>query len=57
MKALVTEEEVRGRPFDEGEMKVVGRRFGLAPSGCGRATHGGAWHGDVDRRGDGGSGV
>jgi hypothetical protein len=26
-------------------MKGVGRRFGSAPSGCGRAAHGGAWHG------------
>jgi hypothetical protein len=24
-------------------MKRVGRRFGSAPSGCGRAAHGGAW--------------
>jgi hypothetical protein len=39
------EEEARGRPFDEGEMKGVGRQFGSAPSGCGRTAHGGAWHG------------
>jgi hypothetical protein len=32
IKASVTEEEVRGRPFDEGEMKVVVHRFGSVPS-------------------------
>jgi hypothetical protein len=36
---------VRGRPFDEGEMKGVGHRFGSTPSGCGRAAHGSACHG------------
>jgi hypothetical protein len=43
INVLVTKEEARGQPFDEGEMKGVGRRFGSAPSGCGRAAHGGAW--------------
>jgi hypothetical protein len=38
-------EEARGRPFDEGEMKGVGRRFGSTPTGCGRAMDGGAWSG------------
>jgi hypothetical protein len=38
----VTEVEVRGRPFEEGEMKGVGRRFGSTPTGRGRATDGGA---------------
>jgi hypothetical protein len=33
-------------------MKGVGRHFGSAPSGCGRAAHD-----SVDRRGSGGSGV
>jgi hypothetical protein len=41
IKALVTKEEARGQPFDEGEMKGLGRWFGFAPSGCGRAAHGG----------------
>jgi hypothetical protein len=41
----VMEEEARGRPFDEGEMKGVGRQFSSAPSGCGRTADGGAWHG------------
>jgi hypothetical protein len=57
IKASVTEEEERGWPFDEGEMKGVGRRFSSAQSGCGRAAHGGAWRGGVDRKGGGGSGV
>jgi hypothetical protein len=48
---------VKGRPFDEGEMKEVGRRFGSAPFGCRGATHGGAWRGGADRRGGGSSGV
>jgi hypothetical protein len=34
--------EVRGRPFDEGKMKEVERRFGSTPTGCRRATDGGA---------------
>jgi hypothetical protein len=34
--------EARGRPFDEGEMKGVGCQFGSTPTGCGRATDGGA---------------
>jgi hypothetical protein len=38
---LVTGEEVRGRPFDEGEMKGVGRRFGSTQTGCGRVMDGG----------------
>jgi hypothetical protein len=38
-------------------MKGLGRWFGLAPSGCGRAAHGGTWRGGVDRRGVSGSGV
>jgi hypothetical protein len=38
----VTGEEVRGRPFDEVEMKGVGRRFGSTPTGCGRVMDGGA---------------
>jgi hypothetical protein len=37
--------EVRGQPFDEGEMKGVGRRFGSTPTGWGRATDGGAQSG------------
>jgi hypothetical protein len=37
--------EARGRPFDEGEMKGVGRRFGSTPTGCGRAMDSGAWSG------------
>jgi hypothetical protein len=44
-------------PFDEREMKGVGRRFGLAPSGCRRVAHGSTWRGGADRRGGGGSGV
>jgi hypothetical protein len=40
IKAPVTEEEVRGWPFDEGGMKGVGRRFDSAPSGCRRVAHG-----------------
>jgi hypothetical protein len=39
---------VKGWPFDEGEMKGVGRRFGSAPSGCRGAAHGGAWCGGAD---------
>jgi hypothetical protein len=35
-------EEARGRPFAEGEIKGVGRQFGSTPTGCGRATDGGA---------------
>jgi hypothetical protein len=31
-----------GRPFDEGELKGVGRRFGSTPTGCGRAMDGDA---------------
>jgi hypothetical protein len=46
-----------GWPFDGGEMKGVGRRFGSAPFGCRRVAHGDAWRGDADRRGGGGSGV
>jgi hypothetical protein len=42
INVLVTEEEARGRPFDEGEMKGVGHRFGSTPMGCGKATDGGA---------------
>jgi hypothetical protein len=42
-------EEVRGWPFDEGEMKGVGRRFGSTPTGCGRAMDGGAWSGGKPR--------
>jgi hypothetical protein len=38
-----------GQPFDEGEMKGVGRRFSSAPSGCGRAAQGGAWRGGAPR--------
>jgi hypothetical protein len=38
----VTGEEARGRPFEEREMKGVGRRFGSTPTGCGRAMDGGA---------------
>jgi hypothetical protein len=34
-----------GRPFDEGEMKGVGHRFGSAPSGCVRVAQSGAWRG------------
>jgi hypothetical protein len=34
-----------GRPFDEGEMKGVGRRFGSTPAGCGRVTDGGSVRG------------
>jgi hypothetical protein len=45
IKMPVTEEEARGRPFDEGEMKGVGQRFGSAPSGCVRVAHSGAWRG------------
>jgi hypothetical protein len=37
----VTGEEARARPFDEGEMKGVGRQFGSTPTGCGRAMDGG----------------
>jgi hypothetical protein len=57
IKVPVTEEEVRGRPFDEGEMNGVGWWFDSAPSGCGRVAHSGAWCGGTDRRGGGGSGV
>jgi hypothetical protein len=57
IKAPIMEEEARERPFDEGEMKGVGHRFSSAPSGCGRAAHGGAWRGSVDQRGDGGLGI
>jgi hypothetical protein len=32
--------EARGRPFDEGEMKGVGRWFGSTPTGCGRVADG-----------------
>jgi hypothetical protein len=45
IKVPVTEEEARGRPVDEGEMKGVGRWFGSAPPRCWRAAHGGAWCG------------
>jgi hypothetical protein len=45
IKVAVMEEEVRWRPFDEGEMKGVGRWFGSAPSRCRRVAHGGAWRG------------
>jgi hypothetical protein len=45
VKMPVTEEEVRGWPFDEGEMKGLGCWFGSAPSGCRRAAHDGAWRG------------
>jgi hypothetical protein len=38
-----------GQPFDEGEMKGVGRRFSSAPSGCRRAAQGGAWRGGAPR--------
>jgi hypothetical protein len=41
----VTGEVARGQSFDEGEMKGVGRRFGSTPTGCGRATDGGAQSG------------
>jgi hypothetical protein len=41
----VTEEVARGWPFDEGEMKGVGRWFGSAPFGCRRVAHDGAWRG------------
>jgi hypothetical protein len=41
----VTGEEVRGQPFDEGDMKGVGRRFVSTPTGCGRAMDGGAQSG------------
>jgi hypothetical protein len=37
----VTGEEARGQPFDEGEMKGVGRRFGSTPTGCGSVMDGG----------------
>jgi hypothetical protein len=49
IKVPVTEEEVRVRPFDEGEIKGVGCRFGSTPTGCGRAAYGGAWHGGAPR--------
>jgi hypothetical protein len=49
----VTGEEARGWPFDEREMKGVGRRFGSTPTGCGRAMDGGAWSGG--KPGSGGS--
>jgi hypothetical protein len=49
----VTGVEARGRPFDEGEMKGVGRQFGSTPTGCGRATDGGARSGG--KPGSGGS--
>jgi hypothetical protein len=45
IKVAVMEEEVSGRPFDEGEMKGVGRWLSLAPSRCRRVAHGGAWRG------------
>jgi hypothetical protein len=46
-------EEARGRSFDEGEMKRVGRWFGSTPAGCGRAMDDGAWSGG--KPGSGGS--
>jgi hypothetical protein len=46
-------EEARRRPFDEWEMKGVGHRFGSTPTGCGRATDGGAESGG--KPGSGGS--
>jgi hypothetical protein len=49
----VTGEEARGRPFDEGEMKGVGRRFGSTPTWCGRVMDGGAQ--SNGRPGSGGS--
>jgi hypothetical protein len=45
IKMSVTGEEATGRPFDEGEMKRVGHRFGSTPTRCGRTTDGGAWRG------------
>jgi hypothetical protein len=44
-------EEARGRPFDEGEMKGVGCRFGSTPTGCRRAMDGGAQSGGLVRGG------
>jgi hypothetical protein len=35
-------EDARGWPFDEGEMKGVGRRFGSTPTGCRRVMDDGA---------------
>jgi hypothetical protein len=49
----VTGEEARGRPFDEGEMKGVGHRFGSTLAGCGRAMDGGVRSGG--KPGSGGS--
>jgi hypothetical protein len=49
----VTGVEARGQPFDEGEMKGVGRRFSSTPTGCERATDGGAR--SDGKRGSGGS--
>jgi hypothetical protein len=43
---------VRGWPFDEGEMKGVGRWFGSTPTGCRRAMDGGAWSGGKPRSDD-----
>jgi hypothetical protein len=37
----IMREEARGRPFDEGEMKGVGRRFSSTPTGCGSSVEGG----------------
>jgi hypothetical protein len=42
---LVMGVEVRGRPFDEVEMKGRGRRFNSTPTGCGWATDGGVQSG------------
>jgi hypothetical protein len=36
----VTGVEVKGRPFDEGEMNGRGRRFDSTPTGCGWTTNG-----------------
>jgi hypothetical protein len=47
----VTGVEARWRPFDEGEMKGVGFRFGSTPTGRGRATDGGAQSGGSVRGG------
>jgi hypothetical protein len=41
----VTGKEARGRAFDDGEMKGVGRRFGSTPTGCGWVMDGGAQSG------------
>jgi hypothetical protein len=52
IKVPVMEEEARRQPFDEREMKRVGHRFGLTPSGCRRVAHS-----DADQRGSSGSGI